>query len=73
MEPINNLSYTRYRAILSNSGEVLEKGAELEVKVTQWVNFELDLEELKRKAKELGKDLITIETETTTHTSYEVK
>lgn len=73
MIPFNEITHSMYRALLANADDVAKNGDNAEVSTSHWYDEEPPMDELVKKAKELDKDVITIETHTITLRNYEVK
>lgn len=76
MEPVASNKVVNSRIIMANSKELSEKGKDTEIVSSGWYSGEIPLpldRMITDKAKELGKDLITIVTETIEQKVYEVK
>lgn len=70
MKPFFEETETSYRALLSNAEDVFAERENAEVIATRWYDTEPPLDQLIMKAKELNKDVITIEEQILTQRSY---
>lgn len=73
MKPFFEETQTSYRALLSNANDIAADGENAEVVATRWYDEEPPMDQLIEKAKELGKDVITMEEQIITQMSYEVE
>lgn len=63
-EPFHSEVIVRHRALLGRAKDYTTLRDQAEVNASKWYDEPIPIEELVKKAKELGKDVITLETQT---------
>lgn len=73
MERISVSTELKFRALLARSDEVRENGGQAEVSTSKWYEEKPPLDQVARRAKGLGCDVVSIETVVITIETYAVE